>query len=129
LSVITPVTITHEASSMAMCTYSRPRPPAVALPHPVAREAVANPFKTPRLLDVEVNRSASFPAFLANSRRRRGQVTQPRQAGKAQQPANGGGRKPGLFGNVTPAEALAAMRNDELRCQRLSGLGRDYMPP
>lgn len=50
------------------------------------------------------------------------------EMGAAQNPVDRGRRDPGQFGNVTPAEALAAVRDDALR-QRLCGLPRHHFGP
>ena len=89
---------------------------------------MANPFKTPKFLDVEVDQPARFAVFIAHNRLGGDQVAQPRQPGAAQHPADGGGRNPGLLRYMPPAEALAAERDDPPR-QRLCGLGRDHPWP
>ena len=108
-----------------------PRPLLWPVRSPVARQsmrggdAVANPFKTPKLLDVEMDQAARFLVVVAPDGLGGDQVAQTRQPGAAQHPADRGGRNAGQFGNVPTTEALAAVRDDALR-QRRCGLGRDH---
>ena len=83
-------------------------PAPIALAGPVTRNAVANPFKTPKFLDVEVDQPARFAVFIAHNRLGGDQVAQPRQPGAAQHPADRGGRDAGLLRNVPTTQALAA---------------------
>ena len=69
---------------------------------------MANPFKTNEFLDVEVDQPARFPIFIAHNRFGRGQVANPRQASPMQNPADRGGRHPGLQRNMKTAQAPAA---------------------
>ena len=74
----------------------------------IPSDAVANPLKTPKPLDVEVDQPARLLVLLPHNWRGRGQVVQPRQSGAAHHPADRGRRNPGLLRNVPTAEALAA---------------------
>ena len=99
-------------------------PAGDCLQSPRGGDSVDNPFKTPKFLDVEVDQPARFAVFIAHNRLGGDQIAQPRQAGAAQHPADGGGRDAGLLRHMPPAEALAAERDDAPR-QRRCGLGRD----
>lgn len=72
----------------------------VGLAGAIAGDAVANPFKSPELLDVDVDHVAGMLAFVAADRFCWCDVLQTRQPCTPENPADGGGRDAHLHGDV-----------------------------
>ena len=109
----------------------------VGLAGAIAGDAVANPFKSPELLDVDVDHVAGMLAFVAADRL--GLVPksslQTRQPCTPENPTDGGGRDADLHGDVLAGQPLAAQVR---QCAAATGLasqttgmtlGRDERSP
>ena len=84
-------------------------PAPVALANAIAGNPVANPLKTPKFLDVEVDQTTRFLVVIAHNRFWWGtHVFHPRQSGTAQNPAACGRRDAGLQRDMLAAMTLAA---------------------